>query len=175
MKRTLCGANRIGEPLESFCFLHSALAIRGRASGIEGPSSTVAGLRGVRDRENERRQALLRLSEERNTVFYCWHRQVPGAIWGWSPQAGWFEMRPTDILLQRASRVGQKLHLSADQEGWDSGCPPSPPRPGRVCITSRGAVCLPPGGALWLSEAIFIECSVILGPTFVLQMNDQIY
>ena len=72
-------------------------------AGMRAPSFTVAELPGVHNGEEERgRQSPPKLSNERKMVFPDSHRQVPGAIWGWSLQAGWFEMLPNGYRASKS-------------------------------------------------------------------------
>ena len=72
-------------------------------AGMRAPSFTVAELPRVHNGEEERgRQSPPKLTNERKMVFPDSHRQVPGAIWGWSLQAGWFEMLPNGYRASKS-------------------------------------------------------------------------
>ena len=121
-------------------------------AGMRAPSFTVAELPRVHNGEEERgRQRPPKLTNERKMVFPDSHRQVPGAIWGWSLQAGWFEMLPNGYRASksRPRGAGAEPECGKGTGGLEFRLSSHPhPRPRRVCLTPQG--CCVPSLSSWL-------------------------
>lgn len=114
--------------------------------GLRVPSFTVAQLLRVHNREEEwGRQSPPQAQNERKMVFPDSHRQVPGAIWGWSLQAGWFEMLPNGYHASKSQPrgAGAEPECGKGTRELEFRLSSHPhPRPARVCLTPQGC-CVP--------------------------------